>query len=119
MMFRRIRLVVMAVAGLVACATNITALRAQDRAAVVELSAEPTVAQLQHRDDAVQLLVTAKRNDGRVDDVTARCSIYNRATRHCPSGVRPVGSQRQRIDEYQDLVCRSDFGRPVSLGHKG
>src|SRR5262245_47285115 len=64
----RIHFVVAAAAGLIACAT--TAALAEEKAVIAELAVEPTTASLAHPDDTVQLLVTAKRSDGRIDDVT-------------------------------------------------
>lgn len=80
MMCHRIHFVVVAAAGLIACATTQTTSLAQEKPAVVELAVEPMIAHLAHRDDFVQLLVTAKRDDGRLVDVT-RVAQYASAQR--------------------------------------
>src|SRR5689334_21917833 len=49
--------------------------RAGEKAVIVALTVEPAEAKLSHRDDAVQLIVTARLSDGTLHDVT-RAAAY-------------------------------------------
>lgn len=99
-MCHNLRFALISFAGMFAFSALESLARGDDKAAVVELTVVPANVKLAHRDDAVQLVVTAQRADGSLRDVTrlAHYATDQTAVAHVVEGrLLPKGNGRASL----------------------